>query len=125
MGVTVEAQFAVGEYDIVVLSAKESNGLEMWLKANKYNIPKGAASVLAGYIQQGMYFFVAKVNIKKVQYKKIGSKKVAVLSPLRFHYDSDSFSLPVRLGLLNAKGPKISSSTSWPSSVMRPRIWAT
>jgi len=27
-----------------------------------------------------------------------------MLSPLRFHYDSDAFSLPVRLGLLNSGG---------------------
>ncbi len=27
-----------------------------------------------------------------------------MLSPLRFHYDSDTFALPVRLGLLNASG---------------------
>ncbi|HAJ61746.1 MAG TPA: DUF2330 domain-containing protein, partial [Cyanobacteria bacterium UBA8543] len=27
LGVTVEARFSVGEYDIVILSARESNGL--------------------------------------------------------------------------------------------------
>ena len=31
LGVTVEEQFSVGEYDILILSAKESNGLETWL----------------------------------------------------------------------------------------------
>jgi hypothetical protein len=29
---------------------------------------------------------------------------VAVLAPLRFHYDSDKFELPVRLGLVNSSG---------------------
>jgi hypothetical protein len=29
---------------------------------------------------------------------------MAMLSPLRFYYDSDDFNLPVRLGLLNSKG---------------------
>ena len=32
LGVKVEAQFSVGEYDIVVLSAKDSNGLDTWLR---------------------------------------------------------------------------------------------
>ena len=32
LGVTVEASFSVGEYDIVILSAEESNGLETWLR---------------------------------------------------------------------------------------------
>ena len=98
--VRVEAKFEVGEYDVVVLSADESNALETWLTQNKYNIPKGAAKALAPYIQQGMYFFVAKVDPKKVTFKD----GKATLSPLRFHYDSKDFQLPVRLGMLNAKG---------------------
>ena len=31
LGVTVEARYTVGEYDIVILSAEESTGLETWL----------------------------------------------------------------------------------------------
>lgn len=31
LGVIVEAQYTVGEYDILILSAKESHGLETWL----------------------------------------------------------------------------------------------
>jgi hypothetical protein len=54
------------------------------------------------YIESGMFFFVAKVNLKKV--KRENGR--AVLSPLRFHYDTDTFQLPVRLGLLNARGPQ-------------------
>ncbi len=99
--VKIEAQFTVGEYDIVVLSAEESDGLERWLIDNKYKIPKGAASALAPYIKEQMKFFVAKVDVKKV---KMDAQGVAVLSPLRFHYESPDFRLPVRLGLLNAAG---------------------
>ena len=100
LGVKIEAQFDVGEYNVVILSAKESNGLEKWLEQEKYNIPKGAAPVLKPYIEGGQYFFVAKVDPKKVTFKDGQAR----LSPLRFHYDSKEFSLPVRLGLLNAKG---------------------
>ena len=99
--VTVEARFEVGEYEILILSAEEAVGLENWLVDNKYKIPKGAAKVLRPYIASGMKFFVAKVDIEKVKYDKSGRTK---LSPLRFHYDSDVFSLPVRLGLLNSSG---------------------
>ncbi|MGM0557914.1 MAG: DUF2330 domain-containing protein [Myxococcota bacterium] len=98
--VKVEAKFKVGEYDIVVLSSTESTALEDWLNANDYNIPDGAAPYFKPYIQKGQYFFVAKVNMDKVQYKD----GEAVLSPIRFHYDSDDFVLPVRLGLINSKG---------------------
>jgi hypothetical protein len=100
-GVKIEAQFAVGEYEVVILSASQSDGLERWLRDNKYNIPKGAAEALAPYIKEQMKFFVAKVDITKV---KMDDKGVAVLSPLRVAYESQDFRLPVRLGLLNAQG---------------------
>ncbi len=100
LGVKVEATFSVGEYDIVVLSAKDALGLDIWLKENKYKIPDGAAPLLAPYVQTNWKFFVAKVNTKKVRF--VGGQ--AVLSPLRFHYDSEKFELPVRLGLLNSSG---------------------
>lgn len=99
--VKIEAQFAVGEYDIVILSAEESDGLEKWLIANKYNIPKGASAALAPYVKEQMKFFVAKVDIKKVT---MNAEGVATLSPLRVTYESNDFRLPVRLGLLNASG---------------------
>ncbi len=100
LGVKIEAQFTVGEYDIVVLSAKDSGGLETWLRQEKYKIPEGAEPFLRPYVQAGSKFFVAKVDPKKIVF----ADKQAMLSPLRFHYDSESFTLPVRLGLMNAKG---------------------
>jgi hypothetical protein len=99
LGVKVEAQFTVGEYEVVILSAKDALGLETWLKLNEYKIPSGAEPLFRPYIQQGMKFFVAKVDVKKVTFKD----GMAQLSPLRFHYDSEKFELPVRLGLINAK----------------------
>jgi MYXO-CTERM domain-containing protein len=103
LGVTVEAQFEVGEYQVVVLSAKESTGLDTWLRQEKYNIPSGAEPLLRPYVESGSKFFVAKVDIKKVKMDEQGQ---AMLSPLRFHYDSQEFALPVRLGLINAQGPQ-------------------
>jgi len=100
LGVTVEAQFEVGEYQIVILSAKESTGLDTWLRREKYSIPKGAEPLLRPYVESGMKFFVAKVDPKKVQF--VGGR--AELSPLRFHYDSTEFVLPIRLGLANSTG---------------------
>ncbi len=101
LGVTVEAQFAVGEYKIVILSAKEATGLDTWLRREKYNIPKGAEPLLRPYVESGMKFFVAKVDPKKVKFSSDGR---ADLSPLRFHYDHDRFELPIRLGLANSTG---------------------
>src|SRR5205807_688047 len=63
LGVKVEAQFTRGEYEIVILSAKESDGLETWLHQSGYRIPDGAAAALAPYVHDQMKFFVAKVDI--------------------------------------------------------------
>jgi len=100
LGVKVEARFSVGEYDIVVLSAENSGGLDTWLRQEKYNIPAGAEPYLRPYVAEGWRFFVAKVDPQKVHFE--GTQ--AALSPLRFHYDSEQFKLPVRLGLINSGG---------------------
>ena len=99
-GVKIEAQFTVGEYEVVILSAEDSTGLDRWLKDSGYKIPADAEPLLRPYVQAGSKFFVAKVDVSKV--KMAGG--MAMLSPLRFHYDSESFSLPVRLGLANSAG---------------------
>ena len=101
LGVRVEARFVAGEYEIVILSAKESSGLETWLRLGHYNIPRGAAAALAPYVRDRSKFFVAKVNINKVRRDAAG---VVQLSPLRFSFDDNQLRLPVRLGLLNAAG---------------------
>ncbi len=103
--VKVEAQFSVGEYDIVVLSATDAAALDTWLHQNNYKIPAGAEPYLRPYVQMGMKFFVAKVDIAKVRFERLGNgPEQAMLSPLRFHYDSDAFNLPIRLGLINSGG---------------------
>jgi len=104
-GVTIEAKFTVGEYQILILSAKDSTGLEGWLTAEKYQVPKGAAPLLRPYVEQGMKFFVAKVDPQKVKFvNDANGTPRAALSPLRFHYDSEEFALPIRLGLANSSG---------------------
>ena len=99
LGITVEAQYLVGEYDILILSATQSDGLETWLKENDYSVPDGAAAVLGSYIKQGMKFFVAKVNLE--EHAKQGG---GVLRPLQIAFESPKFMLPIRLGMLNSKG---------------------
>ena len=99
-GVVIEAKFDVAEYQIVILSAKESTALDRWLREQKYKIPAGVEPLLRPYVEAGMKFFVAKVNPKKVKF----DHGRAALSPLRFHYDADEFSLPIRLGLASSKG---------------------
>ena len=101
LGVSIEAKYSVGEYDILILSAKESNGLETWLTENGYRIPAGASNVLGSYIRQNMRFFVARVNLK--EQSRLG---FTYLRPLQVAYESPKFMLPIRLGTVNANGPQ-------------------
>ncbi len=99
LGVTVEDRFKVNEYEIVILSAKESSGLETWLRQSGYNIPKGASELLRPYIKQNLKFFVAKIDIE--EFNKIGGN---LLRPLQIAYQSPKFMLPIRLGMINSRG---------------------
>ena len=99
LGVKIEAKYTVGEYDILILSAKQSNGLFTWLNREGYKLPKGAKEILGSYIKQDLKFFVAKVNLKKQA--KLGYK---FLRPIQIAYESEKFMLPIRLGTLNSKG---------------------
>ena len=101
LGVTIEAQYTVGEYDILILSAKQSSGLETWLKDNGYRIPAGAGPVIGSYLRQNMRFFVARVNLS--EQARLG---FSYLRPLQVAYESPKFMLPIRLGTVNANGPQ-------------------
>lgn len=101
LGVTIEAQYTVGEYDILILSAQQSDGLEQWLRENGYRIPNGASAILQSYLKQNMRFFVAKVNL--AEQAKVGYR---YLRPLAVAYETPKFILPIRLGTVNADGPQ-------------------
>ncbi len=95
--VEVEAEFEVGEYEIVILSAEDSEGLLTWLENNGYAIDPATGDLLQGYIDSGSYFFAAKVDLEE----HLGD---STLSPLQFGYESEVFSLPIRLGTVNSPG---------------------
>jgi hypothetical protein len=96
-GVVVESTFVVGTYEIAVLSAEDSAGLITWLNDNGYTGLDASASVLlTEYIEAGQYFFAAKVYLDALP------EDAAYLDPLQISYSADAFSLPIRLGTLNA-----------------------
>ncbi len=96
--VKVEARYTVGEYDILLLSASESDGLEKWLVASGYRIPAKASEILKPYILSSTKFFVVKVNLENQ--KRMGFDN---LRPIQLSFESDKFMLPIRLGMANAE----------------------
>ena len=101
LGVKIEAEYQVGEYDIKILSAKQSDGLLTWLNKNGYKTPASAKSILKSYVKRDLKFFVAKVNLKERE-----KSEFKFLRPLQIAYESKRFDLPIRLGTVNANGPQ-------------------
>jgi Na+-transporting NADH:ubiquinone oxidoreductase subunit NqrB len=97
--VKIEAKYLIGEYDILILSAKESTALKTWLDENGYKIPAGADEVLEPYIKSNLKFFVVKVN--EAEKKKLPGN---FLRPIQISFNSPKFMLPIRLGMANADG---------------------
>jgi hypothetical protein len=101
LGVTIEREFAVGSYDIQMLSARQSDGLAEFLRGEGYKLPDGAEAALQGYIAGGMKFFVAKVNLSRH-----AADATQELEPLQIRFRSPDFMLPIQLGKLNGDGPQ-------------------
>ncbi|ASP20139.1 hypothetical protein ANTHELSMS3_01440 [Antarctobacter heliothermus] len=101
LGVTIEAEYAVGTYDILILGAEQSDGLVTFLTGEGYNMPDGGEATLQQYIDGGMKFFVAGVNLER--HEAADTKE---LPPLQIEFTSKDFMLPIQLGKLNADGPQ-------------------
>ena len=101
LGVTIEREFAVGSYDIQMLSAKQSDGLVTYLRGEGYKLPEGAEAALGDYVLMGMKFFVARVNLARH-----AADKAQELEPLQISFRSPNFMLPIQLGKLNGAGPQ-------------------
>ncbi len=97
--VKIEAKYSIDEYDIIILSAKESWALEAWLRMNGYSLPENAKEVLTPYIKDKMKFFAVKINLEKAKNLPKGT-----LRPIQIKFKSDKFMLPIRLGMANANG---------------------
>jgi len=96
--IEVESSFAVGEYEIEVISADTAEALIAWADDQGYAIADDAEEVLARYIEAGVYFFAAKVSLESLPADN------PFLSPLQFSYESPVMTLPISLGALNADG---------------------
>lgn len=96
--VQVADEFTIGEYNVTLLNATESDALTAWLKQKGYKLPQGAEPMLKSYIQAGMKFFVVNINLEKAQ-----RTESEFLRPIVVEYESPQLMLPIRLSTLNAR----------------------
>ncbi len=101
LGVQIKGEYAIGTYDVLILKADQSDGLVTFLTSEGYTLPDGAKAALGDYIQNGMKFFVARVNLDRHS-----ASEARELPPLQISFTSRNFMLPIQLGKLNADGPQ-------------------
>ena len=101
LGVTVEAQFVAGEYEVVILSATESQRARDLAAPGEVQHPAGGGGG-AGPVRARQVEVLRRQG--RHQEGKRDAQGVVQLSPLRFAFDANELRLPVRLGLLNAAG---------------------
>ena len=95
------ATFQDGEYSFMAPGAGESAAIVDFLRAREYQLSAAAEAALQPYADAGMRFLIAEVDPRQVHFNSDGE---ALLSPLRFHYDSDRLVVPLRIGTVNALG---------------------
>lgn len=97
-GAGVEASWSEHGYDFVVLSAEESSGLLGWLETNGYAVPAGGEAILQEYVDAGSYFLAARVSLDGT------ARDGEWLWPVQLTYETDVFSLPIRIGTISSTG---------------------
>ena len=98
---TIEAQYTVGEYDILILSAKQSSGLETWLKRERLSHP-GRRHCGARQLHPPEHALLRRQG----EPGRAGQARLDHLRPIQVAYESPKFMLPIRLGMVNADGPQ-------------------
>ena len=97
-GVVIEDEFTLGEYEMWVVRADESEGLAEWLRDNGFVMPDGAAELLDEYISSNARFLALRINTELIPVAQ------EWLSPLQLTYASAAWSLPIRLGTVSSSG---------------------
>ncbi len=100
LGVEIEDEWPLDEYDVTLLSAEQSTGLLTFLRERGLDLPDAAADMLRGYIESGHHFVLFHADPTRAQ--RLG--ETMMLSPLQLEYESDELRVPVRLGTLNSPG---------------------
>ena len=101
LGVKVEAQFTVGEYEIVILSAKDSTRARDLAAPGEVQDPAGRGRGAGAVRPRQVEVLRREGRHQEGEARRAGRR---ALSPLRFHYDANELRLPIRLGLLNSGG---------------------
>ena len=95
--VVVVEQKVVGDYDVTVLTASESNSLSDWLTDNGYTFTEKDEENFAYYIDQGGFYFIAmKVTVDSDAIDKDDGTVNGRLSLIDVRFDTEEAIVPIR-----------------------------
>ena len=100
LGVTIEAQYTVGEYDILILSREGVRRPGDLAARERLQIPPAAARGRSAAVHQAGH----EVLRGQGEPEGAGEAGFTYLRPLQMAYESPKFMLPIRLGMVNADG---------------------
>lgn len=87
-GVEVLQRFAVGPFDVEVISSDDADAMAQWLEDNDYDLSDRGRDLIAPYVERGMNF----VGVKLQQNQGTGD-----IQPLILRYQSEKPMIPIRL----------------------------
>jgi hypothetical protein len=94
-GLLDQLDIGFGSYEVSTLAAESKEELESWASSQGVVVPPGAGDLFEDYIAQGTNFISVKVDLDSV------ASGGLLLKPIQFSYESDTMSLPIRLGTVN------------------------
>jgi hypothetical protein len=97
-GVEVQAEWMLGDYTLVALSAEESGDLLQWLDQEGYAVSPALDEVLQDWIDDGQSFLAAKIR------PDAPLDAAQTLDPLQIRVRSTEVRLPLRAGTVHSKG---------------------
>ncbi|MEZ6191960.1 MAG: DUF2330 domain-containing protein [Phycisphaerales bacterium] len=97
-GVEVLQEATIGDYDVAVLSADESESLVSWLNGNGYHVPDTIEPVAKAYIDEDWYFTAVRLRRDAVD------KEESSTHPLAFRFEADQPVYPMRLTAVDSEG---------------------
>ena len=105
-GPTVIETKEVDIFDIIVLDAKNQQGLTDWLSRNGYSYPADRDHIIKSYIEQNWYFVAVKVNSGALGFAQTALRD-GHATPLKITFPTSQIIYPIRLS-----GPGIPVSSS-------------
>ncbi len=97
-GVTVIERKTIGDYEVSVLTATDSQALVHWLRDNGYHMPHAAEGPVRTYTAEHWTFVASKIKL----HDRATGLKTGTLTPLRLTFDSPGPIYPMRLSGANS-----------------------